>query len=145
MDPVPYLEQFFGEVPAVPQAIQVGYEFLAAHALPNVLWPEHVERGAAGTHVPLQQHDPRLATPNLPWVPRALPNPILGLGRGSPLPRPPQALTCPCRSGLRSMMAQVKVCTQSASAERKGRWNWDSCIASAHPGWGDLPNASGPP
>lgn len=42
-------------------------------------------------------------------------------------------------------MAQVKVCTQSAPAERKGHWSWDSCIASVYPGWGDLPNASGPP
>ena len=139
MDPVLYLEQFFGEVPAVPQAVQVGYEFLAAHALPNILWPEHVERGAAGTHAPFQQQDPWLTTLNLPWVPRALPDPIPGLGLGSPLPGPPQALTCPCRSVLRSMMAQVKVCTQSAPTERKGHWNWDSCTASAHPAGGTSP------
>jgi hypothetical protein len=35
----PYLQQLLGEVPTILKAIQVGNEFLAAHALSNVLWP----------------------------------------------------------------------------------------------------------
>lgn len=33
-----HLQQLLGKVPAILQAVQVAYEFLAAHALPNVLW-----------------------------------------------------------------------------------------------------------
>ena len=83
---MPYLEHFLGEVPAVPQAVQVGYEFLAAHALPNVLWP--CGEGGSLAHMP----GPNRKTPGqlLRTLPRA-PGPSLtpSPGLGSAFPGPP--------------------------------------------------------
>lgn len=68
--------------------------------------------GASLAHMP----DPNRKTPGrlLRTLPRS-PGPSLTPSQASvPLFQEPQALTCPCRSVLSSMTAQVKVCTQSA-------------------------------
>lgn len=89
---MPYFQQLLREVPAVSQAIQVGDKFLAAHALPNVLWPLREVRQQAHTPHPYRIPPPTTIghsgtfsiSPDLP-PPEPFHDPIPGLWPQAPL------------------------------------------------------------
>lgn len=128
-----HLQQLLGEVPAVLQAIQVVYEFLAAHALPNVLW--HGEKWDSWHPPPGGNTRPATLEPSP--GPHGPSWPLLGLRSHR---RPPHMLTGPCRSVFRSMMAQVKVCTESVPERGVERKCWDRTRLSLCPQWAGTPN-----